>query len=122
MKKLAVVVTTAPTCHLTQTAYQVINNANNNDTQVIGVFFYQSGVLNASKHLAIPSDEFSVMSKWTSLSNDHNIPLYLCSTAAEKFGLVNTANNTELINESFTISGLGELVQLTEKADRVVQL
>lgn len=50
--------------------------------------------------------------------------VYLCSTAAEKHGLIDSNNlsSTALINNEFIISGLGELVKLSLEADKVVQL
>ncbi len=124
MNKLAVIVTTAPTNHLTETAIQLIYNAVEQGIDVIGVFFYQAGVLNASKQLIIPSDEFPLHQRWCSLNKNANVPLYLCSTAAEKHGLIhdNANINLELISDAFTIAGLGELVTLHSKADRLVQL
>ena len=124
MKKLAVIITSPPISHFTQTAYQLIKDAISNETQLIGVFFYQSGVLNASKYLSIPNDEFPLQKEWQILSREHGVPYYLCSTAAEKHGLIDTENplSTELILDGFIIAGLGELVELTLKADRVVQL
>ena len=65
------------------------------------------------------------------------MPLYLCISAAEKRGLTDELNNhepsshelshepsqeTSNIDSVFTVSGLGELVELTSKAERVVQL
>jgi len=42
LNKLAIIITTPPTSHLTQTAYQFIAQAKNQGVIVIGVFFYQS--------------------------------------------------------------------------------
>ncbi|MCO4797749.1 MAG: sulfurtransferase complex subunit TusD [Colwelliaceae bacterium] len=124
MKKLAIIVTTPPSSHLTQTTYQVIHNAISQKVELVGVFFYQSGVLNASKYLTVPNDEFPLQKKWQALKNQYDIPLYLCSTAAEKYGLIDNDNptNTDLIHCEFIISGLGELVKLSLEADKVVQL
>lgn len=121
---LALVVTTPPNSNLTTTAINLVHAALNNGVKLIGVFFYQDGVLNAAKHLAIPSDEFQTLTQWQQLSSDYNVPLYLCITAAEKRGLSDELNQHELsnIDKAFTVSGLGELVELTNKAERVVQL
>ena len=100
---LALVVTTPPNSNLTTSAIKLVQTAIENNIKLIGVFFYQDGVLNAAKHLSIPSDEFQALSRWQQLNNDYNVPLYLCITAAEK-------------------RGLSELVELTNKAERVVQL
>ena len=88
------------------------------------MFFYQSGVLNASQFLSIPNDEFPLHKKWQQLYKEHSVPFYLCSTAAEKHGLMNSEEpiSTDLIADGFIVSGLGELVELTLNADRVVQL
>jgi tRNA 2-thiouridine synthesizing protein D len=124
MKKLAVIVTTPPSSHLTQTAFQLIHNTLSQNIELIGVFFYQSGVLNANQYLTIPNDEFPLQQKWQQLNKEHCIPFYLCSTAAEKHGLIKSDDpmSMDLILDEFIIAGLGELVELTLKADRVVQL
>lgn len=124
MKKIAIVVTTTPSNPFTQTACQIIHNALSNGIKVVGVFFYQAGVLNASKFLSIPSDEFPIAKQWKVIAEEQRVPLYLCSTAAEKHGLIdeNSPLSTDLIREEFTLSGLGELVELTMQADRLVQL
>jgi tRNA 2-thiouridine synthesizing protein D len=122
--KLALVVTTPPNSNLTTTAINLVKAALDSGVSVIGVFFYQDGVLNAAKYLSIPSDEFQTLAQWQQLNSEYNVPLYLCITAAEKRGLSDELNNYESsnIDSAFTVSGLGELVELTNKAERVVQL
>ncbi|SEL12109.1 tRNA 2-thiouridine synthesizing protein D [Colwellia chukchiensis] len=121
---LALVVTTPPNSNLTTTAINLIKSALASGVEVIGVFFYQDGVLNAAKHLSIPSDEYQSLAHWQQLNHDHHIPLHLCITAAEKRGLSDEHGEhaQSTIAQSFTVSGLGELVELTSKAQRVVQL
>jgi len=118
---LAVIVTSSPIENLTVTAIKLITGALSHGISVIGVFFYQDGVINASKDIQIPSDEFQTLRAWRTLHQQYQVPLHLCITAGEKRGLVCEGENTN-IDEAFTISGLGELVELTSKADRVVQL
>ncbi|WP_206485740.1 sulfurtransferase complex subunit TusD [Thalassotalea sp. G2M2-11] len=123
MDSLAVIVTTPPNHHFTETAFQFIEQAIEQEINVIGVFFYQAGVLNASAHLTIPNDEFPLLPRWQQLANSTNLPLYLCSTAAEKHGLIDESQTqTKLIDSAFTMAGLGELVQLHTSAERVIQL
>ena len=121
---LAFVVTTQPNSNLTTTAINLVHSAIKNNVKIIGVFFYQDGVLNAAKQLSIPSDEFQTLTQWKTLKSDFNVPLYLCITAAEKRGLSDGLGEHErsTIDNAFTVSGLGELVELTSKAQRVVQL
>ncbi len=132
MKTLSVVVTTPPSSPLTATVIDYINQAVECGVKVVGVFFYQDGVLNASKHLCIPNDEYQISNAWKQLYQQHNIELHVCISACEKRGLsdeITTSHSTTSestlndsnISEYFTVSGLGELVELTAKADRVVQ-
>jgi len=121
VQKLAVIVTSSPLSNLTITAINVVADALSNGINVIGVFFYQNGVLNASKDIQIPSDEFQILQAWHNLHIQHNVALHLCITAGEKRGLVCESENNN-IDDAFTVSGLGELVELTSKADRVLQL
>ena len=119
MKTLAVMVTTPPFSNLTTTAYHFIEKALEQGINVAGVFFYQDGVLNANSNVAIPNDEFQMNAHWQQLHQHYKLPLYLCYTAAEKRGL--TEETPANINEIFIPSGLGELVQLSNNADRMVQ-
>ena len=129
MSSIAFVVTTPPTENLTLTALNFVRAAITNNIEIKGVFFYQAGVLNASSYLTISSDEYPIHKHWQALYTDHQTPLYLCATAAEKHGLLDTVSlevkEAELstnIAPEFIVSGLGELVTLTLSADRVVQL
>ena len=121
---LALVVTTPPNSNLTTTAVNLVKAAVEKGVTIVGVFFYQDGVLNAAKHLSIPNDEYQTLQHWQQLNREFDVPLYLCVTAAEKRGLTDELgkNESSNIDQAFTVSGLGELVELTSKAERVVQL
>jgi tRNA 2-thiouridine synthesizing protein D len=124
---MAVVVTTPPYDNLTTTTINIIKAALANNICIVGVFFYQKGVLNAAKNLSFPNDEFQTQQHWQSLAKEHKLALYLCSTAAEKHGLVvdnfqHEKDELALIDDSFILAGLGELVTLTNEAERVLQL
>lgn len=121
MAKFAVIVTTSPYSNYTATAIDVVKAITDSGNEVLGVFFYQDGVLNANSYTAIPQDEFQSHSQWIKLQEEQNIPLHLCITAAEKRGMSDDAL-TNNIGPHFTISGLGELVELTNSCDRVLQL
>ena len=119
MKKLAVVITTPPYSNLSVTALDYVETALNSGVEIIGVFFYQDGVIHANQQVKIASDEFQCIAKWQTLHQSFNLPLHLCITAAEKRGL--SDENPTNIHSIFTTSGLGELVELANNADRVVQ-
>ncbi len=121
MKTLAVVITTPPYSHLTITALNYIEAALRADVDVIGVFFYQDGVMHANADVSIASDEFQAIKHWQKLHQQYQLPLHICITAAEKRGIACNSLDNEKINQAFTVSGLGELVELTTKAARLVQ-
>ncbi|PCI62768.1 MAG: sulfurtransferase complex subunit TusD [Gammaproteobacteria bacterium] len=121
MSKLAVIVTSSPLNNLTVTAINIILHALEQGVEVVGVFFYQDGVLNANTSIQIPIDEFQTLAAWQELHHKHDLALHLCITAGEKRGLVCEGSDLN-IDQAFCVSGLGELVELTAKADRVVQL
>ena len=120
---LALVVTTPPNNNKTATALNIATQAVEAGYKLVGVFFYQQGVLNASSLVQLPNDEFQITKKWQLLHQEYNIPLHLCITAAEKNGLSDGQTlNTKNILDCYTISGLGELVELSATTDKVVQL
>lgn len=126
VQSLSVVITTPPSSYLTITAINFINCAVKAGVNIVGVFFYQDGVINASANIAIPNDEYQTHHEWHKLRKEHNVNLHVCITACEKRGLSDDISDEKgviqsNISEHFTVSGLGELVELTAKADRLVQ-
>jgi len=132
VQTLSVVVTTPPSSYLTITAIDFIKGAIEAGIDVVGIFFYQDGVLNASANLSIPNDEFQTANEWQKLHTIHNMSLHVCISACEMRGLTDeidvdgnspSGNNDQQsnINQYFTVSGLGELVELTSKSQRMVQ-
>lgn len=121
MKTLAVVITSPPYSPLTTTAISYVETALNSGCNVVGVFFYQDASMHANKDISIASDEYQAISHWQRLHKRFNLPLHICITAAEKRGIACDSLNNDLINGAFTVSGLGELVELTTKATRLVQ-
>jgi len=121
VKTLAVVVTTPPYSHLTITALTYVEAALVAGINVIGVFFYQDGAMHANKDISIASDEYQAIVHWQRLQQQYQLPLHICITAAEKRGIACDSIDNEQVNKAFTVSGLGELVELTTKASRLVQ-
>lgn len=119
VNKLAVIITTPPYSNLSVTALNYVEAALQSGIDLIGVFFYQDGVLHANANIKIASDEFQAISHWQKLHQEYSLPLHLCITAAEKRGI--SDDNDRGIHPIFTISGLGELVELSAIADRTVQ-
>ena len=112
-------ITTPPYSNLSVTALNYIEVALESGVELVGVFFYQDGVMHASTSVQISSDEFQAITHWQRLHQTYNLPLHLCITAAEKRGI--SDENSQNIHSIFTVSGLGELVELSSIADRLVQ-
>ena len=119
MNKLAVMITTPPYSNLSVTALDYIETALKEGIELVGVFFYQDGVLHANASVQIASDEFQAITQWQRLHQEYNLALHLCITAAEKRGM--SDEDEQSIHSIFTVSGLGELVELSTIADRMVQ-
>lgn len=108
-------------CHFIQAAVALGHT-------IKGVFFYGAGVHNANAFQTLLSDEFNILSHWRTLSDQHDIPLLVCVTAANRRGLqseLDAPNNgiTDQFNlrPPFQSVGLGELVSLSQDVDRVLQ-
>ncbi len=121
MKTLAVVITTPPYSPLTTTAIAYVEAALVSGIDIAGIFFYQDGVMHANKDINIASDEYQAVKQWQQMHQEYQLPLHICITAAEKRGIDCDSIENDTINEAFTVSGLGELVELTTKASRLVQ-
>ncbi|MDC2891480.1 sulfurtransferase complex subunit TusD [Psychrosphaera algicola] len=98
------------------TACQFAQAAIDRGNSITAVFLYQDAVLNGSNNLDIPSDELNGQSQLVNLNSQHNIPLLMCVTAAEKRGV-----NADALHPSFTLSGLAEFAELTTESDKMVQ-
>ena len=60
------------------------------------VFFYQSGVHNASHLLASPTDEYACKDAWLKLSKKYEIRLNVCVGAASRRGVLDGLSATQI--------------------------
>lgn len=109
------------------TAFRFAESALSQGHEVNGVFFYQSGVNNGNSFQTTHSDEVNLYHKWTKLSQQHNVPLQVCVTAANRRGIINADDAAEKdqsfynLTPPFSEVGLGDLVALMNSADRTIQ-
>ena len=93
---------------------------------VYRIFFYHDAIHNGSSLSCPPQDELNIPTEWQSLKEQHNIDLVICIAAAVKRGVLdeNEAIRHEKkhfnLENSFELSGLGQLVDATERSDRVI--
>lgn len=93
---------------------------------VLRIFFYQEGVLNTNQLNTPANDEFDLHAAWQTLSEQYNIPLVNCASAALRRGVLSETTAKENgyahwnMQPPFTMAGLGELVTGIEEADRLL--
>jgi tRNA 2-thiouridine synthesizing protein D len=91
------------------------------------VFFYQSGVSQASEFVVPANDELHVVQEWQTLAQQHQFALETCVAAALRRGVVSEdeAKQHQLaahnVAHSFEQVGLGSLAEALLSYDRVVQ-
>lgn len=128
MASFSILVTHAPfDKQSAYTAYQFALSVLKGGHTLHGVFFYQAGVHNANNFQRPHSDELNMFDKWQSLSADYNIDLQVCVTAANRRGIINADDAKEMDGHHFNLAppfqevGLGDLVELMQTSDRMVQ-
>ena len=96
-------------------AYQFCKAALATGHQIQRVFFYHDGVNNASRLTEPPQDDRHIVNRWSKLAADHKVDLVVCVAAALLRGI-----KDENLAAGFRISGLGQLIESSIQADRMV--
>lgn len=96
-------------------AYQFANALIRQKHSISQVFFFQDGVNNANVLVNPATDEINLMEKWQTFSHQHQVPLHLCISAAQRRGI--TEQN---LAKGFTLAGLGEFSKAVLEADRLM--
>lgn len=90
------------------------------------VFFYHDGVYTANGLIAPPQDEAPVSEQWQEFGTSNNIELIACIASCLRRGILDETEAVRYeksgsnIAPGFTISGLGQLIDASINADRVV--
>ncbi|MBV1905964.1 MAG: sulfurtransferase complex subunit TusD [Pseudomonadales bacterium] len=123
----AIAVYAAPYSHQSpDTAYQFALAALNAGHSITRIFFYHSGVFNASGLSIPPQDEINIIERWAQLSKKFDVELAVCIAAALKRGIIDEAESRRYeltqhnIHPAFQIVGLGQWVDAMITADRVL--
>lgn len=114
--RYAIVVNEGPYNHqASDSAFQFVRHALAKGHEILRVFFYYDGVLNASKYIAPQSDDRHIVKRWSEVGEQHAVDLAVCVAAGLRRGITeqNVASN-------FRITGLGQLVESCIDADRTV--
>lgn len=125
--KLAVVVNEGPYQHqASHTAYQFTRAALEKGHHVVRVFFYHDGVNNGTCLTVPPQDEPHIVDQWSRLGSEHGLDLVVCVAAAQRRGIMDAreaarhALPAANLAPGFRISGLGQLIDASIEADRVL--
>ena len=128
MAVFALLVTHSPFDHQSAySAYRFCQACIENGHSVNGVFFYQQGVANSNRFQRGHSDEINLYQKWCMLHEQHQVPLQVCVTAANRRGIINQQDAQDLDIDHYNLTapfeevGLGDLMTLMNNADRTVQ-
>ena len=129
MASFSIVVTSPPLdSQGAYSAIRFIEAALNSGHSIVGVFFYQAGVLNGSYFQTVLNDELDLAKKWQALGNDNDVPLHVCVTAANRRGILSKQDVEQdkdfadfNLKSPFSSVGLGELVTQVNQADRTIQ-
>ena len=90
------------------------------------VSFYHDGVYSANNLIAPPQDETPVGEQWQAFGIGNNIELIACIASCLRRGILDETEADRYeksgsnIAPGFTISGLGQLIDASINADRVV--
>lgn len=128
MASFTLLVTSAPFSQQNAySAYRFALAAVQANHKVNGIFFYQSGTLNGSSLQITPSDEFDLYNAWQNLTEQYQVPLMVCVSAANKRGITTAQDASDTDNPHFSLTapfesvGLGELANLMNSSDRLIQ-
>ncbi|AJI95998.1 sulfurtransferase tusD [Yersinia ruckeri] len=95
--------------------------------QLVSVFFYREGVLNANQLTSPASDEFDLVRAWQQLAKTDSVVLNVCVAAALRRGVCDEHEASQIglgranLQPGFTLSGLGSLAEAALTCDRVIQ-
>ena len=96
-------------------AYQFCKAALEAGHQIQRVFFYHDGVNNSTRLTEPPQDDRHIVNRWSKLAADHKVDLVVCVAAALRRGI-----KDENLSAGFRIAGLGQLIESSIQADRLV--
>ncbi len=93
---------------------------------LLRVFFYQDGVHLGSRLPVLPQDEYDVTRQWQEFVREHQLDAVVCVAAGLRRGVLDAAEarryekDADNLAEGFELSGLGQLHEAMQQADRLV--
>ena len=124
--KFVISVLSASTAPSTRRALRFAQAALAAGHEIVRVFFYQEGVLAASNNLVVAQDQQDIAKQWQIFIAEHNLDAVVCIAAALRRGVLDQAEaqryQREAVNlaEGYQLSGLGQLHDALQQADRFI--
>jgi tRNA 2-thiouridine synthesizing protein D len=125
--RFAILVNAAPYTHqASDTAYWFTKAALEKGHKVYRIFFYHDGVHNGTRLSVPPQDERDLSKQWGELAKQYGLDLVVCVSAAQRRGLLDVSEarrhgkDAANLAPAFRISGLGQLIEASIEADRLV--
>ncbi len=125
--KFGILVNEGPYQHqASDTAFNFTKAALDKGHEIVRVFFYHDGVNNGTRLTTPPQDDRNIVNRWGELAKEYELDLVVCVAAAQRRGIVDAdeakrhGKDADNIAEGFHISGLGQLIEMGIKADRVM--
>lgn len=114
--KFGILVLEGPYQHqASDSAYNFTKAVLDKGHEIVGVFFYNDGVQNASSFGEPPQDDRNVQKMWSDLAAEKGLDVIVCIAAAKRRGIID-----ENLISGMRISGLGQLTDIAIKADRLI--
>ena len=94
--------------------------------EIVRLFFYQDGVHSASSNVISPQDELDLTGEWRDFVRTQRLDGVVCIAAALRRGVLDTqeaqryAAGSANLQAPWELSGLGQLHEATQQADRLV--
>lgn len=94
--------------------------------EIVRLFFYQDGVHSASSNVVSPQDELDLTGEWRDFVHTQQLDGVVCIAAALRRGVLDAqeaqryAAGSANLQAPWELSGLGQLHEATQQADRLV--
>jgi len=124
--KFAIAVYCPPDAPAARRALRFAEALLNGGHEIVRLFFYQAGVHNACSSIVTPQDEINVAQEWAAFIRAHNLDSVVCIAAALRRGVLNQEEadrhdrTTACVKSPWELSGLGQLHEAIQSADRLI--
>lgn len=94
--------------------------------EIVRLFFYQDGVHSATSNVVAPQDELDLTREWREFVTHNELDAVVCIAAALRRGVLDSAEAQRYarpaanLHAPWELSGLGQLHEATQQADRLI--